>query len=354
VEIRKSCKINFSTMYCNSQTNANHVIQKLYAICSKANSGAGKILRPKDCARQVLYLKDINLPKPDKYQTIQLASFLQQVISHKGFYDPTNLEFVQLDEKIQIVVSMFPPSSIGRNQLTPRFTAIVKILNIDYPSLEDLALIYTEYFRALLRQKKLDEGSSRSFATLFVEIYSAVKKNFTVDEHRHYSITPKSLLEIFKNLTLYETQDAGALVESLVYEFGCWRCRLVGADKKAKFDQLLSALVKNQFKTAPKNDLLFSYLSGKYVRVKREDYVGVVKSTLVLYEREYQDITFVPSDEAVGWVASIEKVLASQNNPNLLLVGVSGVARQTNLQIAALILKMDILRLPTLRDFGAR
>jgi len=122
-------------MYCNSQTNANHVIQKLYQICAKTNSGSGKILRPKDCARQVLYLKDINLPKPDKYQTIQLASFLQQVISHKGFYDPGNLEFVQLDEKIQIVVSMFPPSSIGRNQLTPRFTAIVKILNIDYPIL---------------------------------------------------------------------------------------------------------------------------------------------------------------------------------------------------------------------------
>jgi dynein heavy chain 2 len=84
-------------MYCNSQTNALHVIQKLYQICTKSNSGAGKHLRPKDCARQVIYLKDINLPKPDKYQTIQLASFLQQIISHKGFYDPTNLEFVSLD-----------------------------------------------------------------------------------------------------------------------------------------------------------------------------------------------------------------------------------------------------------------
>ena len=97
VEIRKSVKINFSIMYCNSQTNANHVIQKLYQICLKGNSGSGKILMPKECARQVLYLKDINLPKPDKYQTIQLASFLQQIISHKGFYDPGNLEFVQLD-----------------------------------------------------------------------------------------------------------------------------------------------------------------------------------------------------------------------------------------------------------------
>ena len=84
-------KINFATIYCNSQTNSHHVIQKLYQKSLKSNSGAGKILRPKDCARLVLYLKDINLPKPDKYQTIQLASFLQQIISHKGFYDPTSL-----------------------------------------------------------------------------------------------------------------------------------------------------------------------------------------------------------------------------------------------------------------------
>lgn len=96
-DIRKSHKINFATMHCNSQTNAQHVIQKLYQVCMKINSGSGKLLKPKECYRQVLYLKDINLPKPDKYQTIQLVSFLQQVISHKGFYDPQTLEFVAID-----------------------------------------------------------------------------------------------------------------------------------------------------------------------------------------------------------------------------------------------------------------
>jgi dynein heavy chain 2, cytosolic len=101
---------------------------------------------------------------------------------------------VQLDEKIQIVVSMFPPSCIGRNQLTPRFTAIVKILNVDYPSTEDLLLVYTEYFRALLRAKRIEEGLCKTFAAVFVEVYSTIKKSFSVDEHRHYSITPKSLL----------------------------------------------------------------------------------------------------------------------------------------------------------------
>lgn len=76
---------------------------------------------------------------------------------------------------------MFPPSSIGRNQLTQRFTAIVKILNIDYPSNEDLTAIYMEYFRSLLRSRKIDEGLCKSFANLMIEVYLNIKKNFSVD-----------------------------------------------------------------------------------------------------------------------------------------------------------------------------
>lgn len=76
---------------------------------------------------------------------------------------------------------MFPPSSIGRNQLTQRFTAIVKILNIDYPSNEDLGAIYTEYFRSLLKSRKIDETHCKSFANFFIEVYLAIKKNFSVD-----------------------------------------------------------------------------------------------------------------------------------------------------------------------------
>jgi dynein heavy chain 2 len=120
----------FATIHCNSQTNASQIINKLYQICLKTNSGVGRMLKPKDCSRLVLYLKDINLPKPDMYQTIQLISFLQQVISHKGFYDPISLEFVHLDDKIQIVASMLPSTFIGRHELSPRFTAIVRILSI--------------------------------------------------------------------------------------------------------------------------------------------------------------------------------------------------------------------------------
>lgn len=43
------------------------------------SSNTGRVYRPKECERLILYLKDINLPKPDKWGTSQLIAFIQQV-----------------------------------------------------------------------------------------------------------------------------------------------------------------------------------------------------------------------------------------------------------------------------------
>lgn len=36
-----------------------------------------------------------------------------------------------------------------------------------------------------------------------------------------------------------------------------------------KFDQILTAIMKTQLKNAPKVDAIYSFISGKYVKVKR-------------------------------------------------------------------------------------
>ena len=43
------------------------------------STNKGRVYRPKDAERLILYLKDINLPKPDKWGTSMLIAFLQQV-----------------------------------------------------------------------------------------------------------------------------------------------------------------------------------------------------------------------------------------------------------------------------------
>ncbi|KAI2656493.1 Cytoplasmic dynein 2 heavy chain 1 [Labeo rohita] len=105
-----------AVVHCSAQTSSRHVLQKLSHTCLVISSNTGRVYRPKDCERLVLYLKDINLPKPDKWGTSNLIAFLQQVLTYQGFYDE-NLEWVGL-ENIQIVASMSAGGAVGRHTLT--------------------------------------------------------------------------------------------------------------------------------------------------------------------------------------------------------------------------------------------
>ena len=132
------------------------MIQNLKQMCSQSTGSHGKVFRPRDCQRLIIYLKDINLPKPDKYNTIQLIAFLQQMVCYKGFYDE-NLEFVFL-ERIQIVASMNPSSTIGRHKISTRFTANVRICYMEYPSNEELVPVYTEFLKTILSHESFAGG----------------------------------------------------------------------------------------------------------------------------------------------------------------------------------------------------
>ncbi len=117
-------------MHCSAQTTAAHVQAKLLETCAVFTTNAGRVLRPKEGERLILYLKDLNLPKPDKYDTMQLAAFLQQLITHRGFYDD-NLEWLIID-KVQIVAQMNGAASVGRHVLSTRLTSIVRIASVSY------------------------------------------------------------------------------------------------------------------------------------------------------------------------------------------------------------------------------
>lgn len=44
------------------------------------SSNTGRVYRPRNAERLILYFKDINLAKPDKWGSSMLIAFLQQVI----------------------------------------------------------------------------------------------------------------------------------------------------------------------------------------------------------------------------------------------------------------------------------
>jgi dynein heavy chain 2 len=116
--------------------------------CAVFTTSKGRVYRPREGDRLVLFLKDLNLPKPDAYDTIQLIAFLQQLITYQGFWDH-NREWMGV-ERVQIVASMNPATTVGRHQLSTRFTAITRVAFLTYPDHDQLQSVYTTFLRGVL------------------------------------------------------------------------------------------------------------------------------------------------------------------------------------------------------------
>jgi len=133
---------------CNATTSASDLIRKLQTNSIAIN---GKIWRPKDGSRFILYIKNLNLIKPDQYETIGLVEFLLQILTYKGFYDE-NLEFVQL-EKVQMVVTMQNPRNRGRSQVSTRFTSRMRVLILDPLSGQEATEMYSSLIVKVIESK---------------------------------------------------------------------------------------------------------------------------------------------------------------------------------------------------------
>ena len=87
--------------------------------------------------------------KPDSWGTSMLSSFLQQLITYRGFYED-NLEWVNL-EGVQIVATMSAGNTLGRYELSPRLTSIMHVAYMSYSGREELHSVYSAYLYPLLQ-----------------------------------------------------------------------------------------------------------------------------------------------------------------------------------------------------------
>uniref|UniRef100_A0A4W6FB67 Cytoplasmic dynein 2 heavy chain 1 n=1 Tax=Lates calcarifer TaxID=8187 RepID=A0A4W6FB67_LATCA len=299
-----------AVVHCSAQTSSRHVLQKLSQTCLLLSSNTGRVFRPKDCENLVLYLKDINLPKPDKWGTSNLTAFLQQVLTYKGFYDE-NLEWVSL-ENIQVVASMSTGGAVGSHSLTSRFSSIVRICTIDYPDREQLQTIYSAYLQPVLQHSLGSQaawastGKTHQLAGSLVQLYEQVKAKFTVDDHSHYLFTPCILTEWVLSLLRY---DLTSVIFPLCADgfYVTW-----GASEGA---------VMAPGQSLPPH--------GKQLgRLDSADLKQVIQKGVVLYSRDNRELDLLLFREVCDFVSRVDRVL-SRPGGSLLLAGRSGVGRHT-------------------------
>uniref|UniRef100_A0A8C4HEE2 Cytoplasmic dynein 2 heavy chain 1 n=1 Tax=Dicentrarchus labrax TaxID=13489 RepID=A0A8C4HEE2_DICLA len=299
-----------AVVHCSAQTSSRHVLQKLSQTCLLLSSNTGRVFRPKDCENLVLYLKDINLPKPDKWGTSNLTAFLQQVLTYKGFYDE-NLEWVSL-ENIQVMASMSTGGAVGSHSLTSRFSSIVRICTIDYPDREQLQTIYSAYLQPVLQHglgsqaSWASTGKTHQLAGSLVQLYEQVKAKFTVDDHSHYLFTPCVLTEWVLSLLRY---DLTSIIFPLHADgfYVTW-----GASE---------GTVMAPGQSLPPHGKHLGFLDSA-------DLKQVIQKGVVLYSRDNRELDLLLFWEVCDFVSRVDRVL-SRPGGSLLLAGRSGVGRHT-------------------------
>lgn len=310
-----------ATMSCSAQTTSMNVIQKLTQVCGNAVSArGGKCIRPRDSEFLVLHLKDVNLPKPDKYDTMELISFLQQVVTYGGFHDD-HLEFVQI-QNIILVGSMNPPDGLGRNKLSARFTSSVRILHMEYPPEGQFKEIYEKMITRVFRESGAKAQSSESIASAMLELWNLVSRDFRMDKKRHYRFTPRNISEWAQSLQRYDLETTG-LENALAYEASrVFRDKLVDNESREHFDSLLASALTSHFRkgaslhetmftslAVPRNEREETPVGTKLTKVSMDRLEEVISEGLTSYEREVKELGILLFNDVLERAAKIDRVL---------------------------------------------
>ena len=343
---------------CSAQTTATNAVQKLMHVCSIANTNNGKVLRPKDSEYLVVFFRNLNLPKTDKYDTSQIIQFLQQLITYEGFYD-TNLEFVRL-EKIQIVASISPATTVGRHKLSQRFVANLRVLSMGYPSSGHLVQIYSDLLEGV--RDSFSEHSAEwanadvpQLTRSIVHIFEHVRGSFSVDDHRHYRFTPRHMTEFVQSLSRYDFGSGMSIVQIVAYE-ACriFRDRLVGAQSLSNFDAMLGSHLRSVWRTSPAQGVFVTWAGFQAVggdsqgetpnlcHMEDGDFKQFVSQKLLAFEREYKELDITLFREVLVRLARFNRVL-SRPRGSMLLIGKSGVGRRTGITLAAYMSHMAVV-----------
>ncbi|XP_028968661.1 cytoplasmic dynein 2 heavy chain 1 [Galendromus occidentalis] len=332
--------IQLANFYCSSQTRPVHVHQKLLQHCIVVNSGStSKILRPKDSEKLVVLLKDISVPKKDKWGTCQLIEWLQQITNYGGFYDE-NLDWVVL-ERIQFVATVSDGTSIST-----RFTSISLMMALEHPGPDELLQIYSALLRPVVAESSLDVNALTS---AMVKLLMSMRKSFSMSSRKHYVFTAKNLTEWTRTLTRYTKSESelatvwcheglrifgdSLATESDVRDFLTLFAGILDSDLGGGFKKILLDLVSREFFFVA-SDGSPNALGKDLVNMQSADWAATLQKISVRYASQVRQIRPAFHEDLLDLSSKIDRLL-SQNNSSILLVGQPGLGRRMAVSLLA-------------------
>ena len=148
--LRKLSNTNILSLNFSSETTIDAIISGLNSHGVFKKSSLGEVYVPNIAGSWlVIFCDEINIPRPDRYGTQEVISFLRQLTEKQGFWKSNNT-WVTV-KNVQVIGACNPPTDSGRFQLDSRFTRHCPVIYVDYPSSESLDSIYGTLIEAILK-----------------------------------------------------------------------------------------------------------------------------------------------------------------------------------------------------------
>ncbi|XP_074038391.1 dynein cytoplasmic heavy chain beethoven [Leptinotarsa decemlineata] len=341
-------------LHCSGNLLPEFVVTKLSEHCLSVNTHRGKVLKPKK-GNLVLHFKNLHLLKPDKWGTNILIEFLSQLIVYRGFFD-ANVEFVGI-ENVTITGSL-----AARNNLSKRFTSIMRIFNVSLPEAEDFPVIVSAYLTAILKNRFPSQNLPRAkiikISASMISVYDKIRNTFTSIQNKHYIYSPHDVTNWCKAILRYknsEDKDPESFLQEIVkYEASnIFGNRLVNEGDKEILYRLVNDTLQNHWGAnfsasstrryyVPVENRSGNLRNSELIGLTKEEWRSMVQSGITQCERDGQSLDLIINDELLDLTASILKTVSCPGG-NVLLVGKSGVGRRSALKIASALQSSKVL-----------
>ncbi|CAB3367864.1 Hypothetical predicted protein [Cloeon dipterum] len=366
--------IDVAEIHCSAQITPHHVLQKLKQVTIITSSISGRVIRPKNAEHLVLYLRDLNLAKPDNWGTNMLISFLQQIHSYRGYFD--NLEWVGV-EGIQFIGTM--TNSNKTFGLSPRFMSLVAVLAMRYADHRDLQHIYGSLLGRSLSDTLPELNlwhSSGKLGTLtdtMIHIYTEAATAFTPMQQSHYLINPFYLTKWCENLRRYSFSSGADLVDSVLLALVHEVMRLFGdmlttTEERDKLELLVRNSIEDKWNKSSSHIMeklkhnFFVSLGASSKDDRKANNLGrlscsewsvMVDKFLNQYAKEEQGVEIVVTQDFLQSVARIDRVLSAPRG-SLLLCGKAGSGRKTAARLVSLMHGSKLISLNVTADYTTK
>lgn len=326
-------------IFCTPDTTSSDVVCKLKECCSFTSSGSSsRSLRANNGAKLILYLRHLELLKPDEWGSVSVVAFLTSLISQSGFFDESSLEWITVQNFIVICTC----TDIDR--LDMRFLNRVHVSEVSLPPLAEFEQIICGLTHPAL------PDVPATWRTSFAAFFCRVVENLVSGRDPHHTglDAMRICIEILSNVCRYE-----GVPDQQIMQFETRRVLINYCQSlKDNIDSLFKGSGFSQ-QIPPADSRLYPHASGFGNRVSlwtQEKFSEAVLKSLTRYinetESSINEVGLIPEILDVFGVSGLFLSDPTPGIQAILFAGSSASGRKLSLRVIAHDLGYDLVWSP--------